>query len=57
MAHGPGSKGTEADKAGYPLFPLGHMEAGRAQDSENLLLLGTWQAVQISAPEPALRSV
>ena len=53
----PQSEDAEVHKTGYPPFPLGQVEAGRAQESENSLAAGCPQAVQISAPEPAPRSI
>ena len=35
MVQGPRSQGTQADKARAPVFPLGQVEAGRAQNIEN----------------------
>ena len=34
-AKGPGPQGTQGDRVCDPAFPLGQVEAGRAQDSEN----------------------
>ena len=48
-AQGPGSKGTKAEKAGDPVFPLEQAEAVRAQESKNFPAAGCPQAVQISA--------
>ena len=39
-AQGPGSQGSQADKAGDPVFPVGQVEVGRAQESENSPALG-----------------
>ena len=39
-AQGPASQGTQADKARDPAFPLGQVEAGRAQESKNSPAIG-----------------
>ena len=49
-AKGPGCHCAQADKAWDPALSLGQAEAGKAQDSENSVVTGHPQAVQISAP-------
>ena len=57
LAQGPGSQGTQSDKAGDPPFLRGQAEMGRAWESKNSLPLGTLQAVQISPTMPAPRGI
>ena len=49
-AQDPGSQGSQVDKASDPAFPLGQVEAGKAQDSEDSPAAGRTLTVQIIAP-------
>ena len=44
------SQGTQVDKAGDPVLPLGQAEVGKAQEAKNSPATGSPQTVQISAP-------